>query len=113
TATTEIYTLSLHDALPISSFSTYGLNAQYNGEPAAILGQYQNSMVSWERAKDANLGFELGLMNRFNVTLDLYNKNVDGLLYYVQFPSTAGWSGYWMNIGGRSEEHTSELQSRE
>ena len=83
-----------------ASFSTYGLNAQYNGEPAAILGQYQNSMVSWERAKDANLGFELGLMNRFNVTLDLYNKNVDGLLYYVQFPSTAGWSGYWMNIGG-------------
>lgn len=83
-----------------ASFSTYGLEAQYNGEPAAILNQYQNSRVSWERAKDANLGIELGLLNRFNLTVDLYNKNVDGLLYYVQFPSTAGWSGNWMNIGG-------------
>ncbi|MGO1520858.1 MAG: SusC/RagA family TonB-linked outer membrane protein [Sphingobacterium sp.] len=82
-----------------ASYSTYGLNAQYNGEPAAILGQFQNSQVSWERAKDANLGVELGLLNRFNLTVDLYNKNVDGLLYFVQFPSTAGWSGYWENIG--------------
>ncbi len=83
-----------------ASYSTYGLNAQYNGEPAATLGQYQNSKVSWESSKDANIGLELGFLNRFNLNVDLYNKNTDGLLYYVAFPSTAGWSGYWSNIGG-------------
>ncbi len=83
-----------------ASFSTYGLNAQYNGEPAAILDQYQNANVSWETSKDLNIGLELGFLNRFNLTIDAYNKNTDGLLYYVQFPSTAGWTGYWDNIGG-------------
>ena len=82
-----------------ASFSTYGLNAQYNGDPAAILNQYQNSMVSWESSKDANVGVELGMFNRLNLSVDLYNKNTDGLLYYITFPSTAGWSGYWLNTG--------------
>src|SRR5690606_11197805 len=82
-----------------ASYSTYGLAAQYNGEPAAILGQFQNANVSCEKAKDANIGLELGLFNRVNLTVDLYNKNIDGLLYYVEFPSTAGWSGYWKNVG--------------
>lgn len=82
-----------------ASFSTYGLEAQYNGEPAAILAQYQNSNVSWETSKDANIGVELGFLNRFNLSVDAYNKNTDGLLYYVAFPSTAGWEGYWANIG--------------
>src|SRR5690606_19382293 len=82
-----------------SSFSTYSLKAQYNGEPAAILGQYQNANVSWESSKDANIALELGLYNRFNISVDAYNKNIDGLLYYVEFPATAGWSGYWKNIG--------------
>lgn len=83
-----------------SSFATYGLNAQYNGEPAAIQKNFQNANVSWEKSYDANLGLELGMFNRLNLSVDLYNKNTSGLLYYVEFPSTAGWDGYWLNIGG-------------
>ncbi|SJN40450.1 SusC/RagA family TonB-linked outer membrane protein [Sphingobacterium sp. JB170] len=82
-----------------ASFSTYALNAQYNGEPAAILGQYQNANVSWETSNDANIGVELRFLDRINLTIDAYNKNTNGLLYYVEFPSTAGWTGYWDNIG--------------
>src|ERR1035441_680343 len=33
TATTEIYTLSLHDALPISGFPAYGSNDIHNSRP--------------------------------------------------------------------------------
>lgn len=83
-----------------SSFATYGLNAQYNGEPAAIQKNFQNAHVSWEKSYDANLGLELGMFNRLNLSVDLYNKNTSGLLYFVDFPSTAGWDGYWLNIGG-------------
>src|SRR2546422_6550719 len=67
TATTEIYTLSLHDALPIS----YSTNGRY--DPA--------------KAKDeGDVATNSGLVNTINV------GNAD--------------------IKGRSEEHTSELQSR-
>ena len=82
-----------------SSFSLYSLSGQYNGQPAAIPGQYENPLVSWEKSKDANLGLEFGLFNRLDFTLDLYNKNTDGLLTYITLPSTAGWSGYYQNVG--------------
>lgn len=82
-----------------ASYATYSLDGQYNGNAAAIPSQYQNLDVSWETSKDANLGLEARLWNRVNLNVDLYHKNTDGLLYYVTFPATAGWSGYWDNIG--------------
>jgi TonB-linked SusC/RagA family outer membrane protein len=83
-----------------SSYGTYRLDAQYNGDPAAIQKNFQNANVSWEKSYDANVGLELGFLNRLNLSVDLYHKNTSGLLYYVEFPSTAGWEGYWLNIGG-------------
>src|SRR5206468_13104521 len=68
TATTEIYTLSLHDALPIS----------YNGDP-------NNNPVSSE------CGAEPFTVSRFTPNISTT-------------PSGA--------VPARSEEHTSELQSR-
>lgn len=82
-----------------SSYSLYSLNGQYNGRPAAIPGQYANPLVSWEKSKDTNLGLEFGLFNRLDFTVDLYNKNTDDLLTYISFPSTAGWTGYYQNVG--------------
>lgn len=82
-----------------ASYSFYNLDGQYNGQPAAIPGQYQNLDVSWERSRDANVGVELGLFNRVNFTAEAYYKNTNGLLYSVAFPATAGWSNQWMNIG--------------
>ena len=80
-------------------YGLYNLSGQYNGQPALVQGQYKNPEVTWETTKDANIGIELGLFNRVNMTLDLYNKNTDDLLHFVRFPDTSGWSGYWDNIG--------------
>ena len=82
-----------------ASYSLYSLDGQYNGQPAAIPGQYQNLDVSWERSKDANIGLEIGVLNRVNLTLEAYNKNTNGLLYSVAFPATAGWTNQWENVG--------------
>lgn len=82
-----------------ASYSLYSLDGQYNSDPAAILGQYQNPDVSWERSKDANIAVEVGFLNRFNLTMEAYNKNTDGLLQSIALPATAGWTHYWMNIG--------------
>lgn len=83
-----------------ASYALYSLDGQYNGDPAAIPNQYQNLDVSWERSKDLNIGIEMSMLNRFKLNVDGYHKNTDGLLYQVFFPATAGWSYYWLNVGG-------------
>src|SRR2546429_4807868 len=85
TATTEIYTLSLHDALPICSRRPgYGLRDQRR-RPGSLEGRGSCRFRRGRRVADADdrrrARAELGLGNRV----------------------TRGW---------RSEEHTSELQSR-
>jgi len=82
-----------------TQYGLYALSGQYDGQPALIQDQYRNPDVTWETSKDTNIGLELGLFERVNMTLDLYNKNTDGLLHFVTFPNTAGWTGYWDNIG--------------
>src|SRR5437868_11782372 len=69
TPPTEIYTLSLHDALPILNFRLFG---------------------------QEQLDIEL---------LQLLRLEVDGI-------GEAGLANFQVGAEGRSEEHTSELQSR-
>src|SRR3712207_7097916 len=80
TATTEIYTLSLHDALPI-----YGRSLQ------STAGQVTSGGGRWA----------LGDTARLRTTL-----HVTGLGSSSQGPAGSA-------SRGRSEEHTSELQSRQ
>src|SRR5438067_12413471 len=68
TATTEIYTLSLHDALPI----LYSAMANGPRTAASFFGEWEETMATWSKSRSS--------------------------------PATAD--------GNRSEEHTSELQSR-
>lgn len=86
------------------SYDLFNLNAQYNGAPAAYPGQLGNPLLTWETSKDFNLGLEFGLMGRFTFTADYYNKNTDGLLHFVALPATAGYSGYYENIGAVSNK---------
>src|SRR5690349_23934208 len=78
TATTEIYTLSLHDALPISA------DSQQHGEHRADLRGH-------------------GLLAAPGPSPGLRHQR-EGV--------PAGGAGLLAAPGGRSEEHTSELQSR-
>src|SRR3712207_7937313 len=74
TATTEIYTLSLHDALPISVVVNAPVTSKYHGRPSASAAMKLTSTP-------APRSFELRCVIR--------------------------------NPASRSEEHTSELQSRQ
>src|SRR3712207_9357374 len=79
TATTEIYTLSLHDALPISSSS--------RGPPLA------------DPVGHCNRRRQAGAFSRFAPTQIGYLYGARGTAEHER--------------GERSEEHTSELQSRQ
>src|SRR3712207_8404912 len=88
TATTEIYTLSLHDALPI-----------YRGFDPERLGEVSVALVEPEVIRDLNLRFR----SRDEPT-DVLSFEVDG-----PYGEMVGE----VVICPRSEEHTSELQSRQ
>src|SRR5690606_41084835 len=92
-ATPDIYTLSLHDALPISGFIGFGLKQFQAGDPMriCIFSGSSNGISPEYRIAAAGLG---RLLARNSVEL-VYGGAAVGLM------------------GTRSEEHTSELQSRE
>src|SRR3712207_7953352 len=82
TATTEIYTLSLHDALPIFSLLLVSALA-----PAA-----------WAQGEEVTVNMEDNFFDQANITVE------------------PGTTVTWVQSGDnphRSEEHTSELQSRQ
>src|SRR5690606_42049336 len=92
TATTHIYTLSLHDALPILIGITF--------------------MVKWWSKGEDLMIFETGNGENIEFVLD------DGTHINLNANSRLVWNNRWEQEGIRSvtlrsEEHTSELQSRE
>src|SRR2546426_1027994 len=90
TATTEIYTLSLHDALPIYTNTASGLSAFIGGGDENVASSdYATVAGGLENLVDVTYGFVGG--GYFNTILD-----------------TAGTVGGGQN---RSGEHTSELPS--
>src|SRR5690606_42104511 len=89
TAPTDIYTLSLHDALPISGFGKIEV-----GQQARIK---LNNYPSYE------FGHLEGVVSKLT---EIPNENS----YQVEITLDKGMTS---SYNKRSEEHTSELQSRE
>ncbi|MGJ5641122.1 SusC/RagA family TonB-linked outer membrane protein [Formosa sp. S-31] len=79
---------------------TYRVNTQYIGIPGAILNQFPNPDLGWEKSYETNLAIDTRFFNRLNATVEYYNKNTSDLLYYVSLPDITAYSGYWENIGG-------------
>ncbi|MFV0249334.1 MAG: SusC/RagA family TonB-linked outer membrane protein [Tenacibaculum sp.] len=80
--------------------NTYRVNTQYIGIPGAILAQFGNSDLEWEKSYEANFALDARIFNRLNITLEYYNKNTSDLLYFVSLPDITAFSGYWENVGG-------------
>lgn len=78
--------------------SLYSAN-MYNGSPAYFPTQLGNDELSWEKNRTTDIGLDLGLFNRVNVSLDYYDKYTSDLLYYVKMTAITGFGGQWQNIG--------------
>jgi len=65
--------------------------------PSNVLG---NPKLSWEETKQINAGMDLALIKgRLNVTLDLYSKTTDKLLYRAPLDKSTGYDFAAVNIG--------------
>ncbi|WP_317195548.1 SusC/RagA family TonB-linked outer membrane protein [Echinicola shivajiensis] len=81
-------------------YELYSLDAQYNGDPAAVPTTLGNQNLTWEKTYDSNIGIEFGLWERLDGVLEVYNKSTSGLLHFVPLPNISGYDGYYDNIGG-------------
>lgn len=75
----------------------YVFNTAY--ATGATLGMYANKGISWERTSMTNVGLDLQLFSKLNVTADWYYKKTDGILMRLDIPLTMGYSAPYQNVG--------------
>ncbi len=77
----------------------YGVN-NYAGTPGVLPTVLTNPSLKWETTAQWDLGLEIGLIkDRFNITVDYYNKDTRDLLLNVQVPATSGFTTQTQNLG--------------
>ncbi|MBE9487820.1 MAG: SusC/RagA family TonB-linked outer membrane protein [Bacteroidetes bacterium] len=76
---------------------TYGY--KYAGDSGMSLSQVENSGLTWEKNYASNIGLDISLWNRLNVTLDLYNRDTKDLLIDKKVSNTSGFSTVLVNQG--------------
>lgn len=60
----------------------------------------QNEDLAWERSKQINIGFDIGLFdNNIYLTGDIYKTESDALLLDVPVPAISGFGSVFQNIG--------------
>lgn len=85
---TDLYLLSASGSSMSASFYTKG-----------------NPDITWETTTNFNIGAEFSLFKgRLTGSLDFYNKKTTDLLFYLNTPESAGYRGYYTNVGDISNQ---------
>lgn len=77
----------------------YTTGAFYNGLPAPWETAIANPSLTWEKNYALNLGLDLSLFRRFNVTFDWYTRTTKDLLMSRQLNTISGFSSVLTNVG--------------
>lgn len=77
-----------------------GLSGANNEQGLTIVGGLGNNSLKWETTTSLDLGVDIGFMDqRFNLTIDYYNKNTDDLLRLRTIAPSSGFDEQWINDG--------------
>lgn len=79
--------------------STYTTGAFYSGKPSPWESTLGNEELTWEKNYALNLGLDIGLFSRVNVSLDWYTHTTKDLLMSKQLNSISGFSSLLTNVG--------------
>lgn len=79
--------------------STYTTGAFYSGKPSPWKSTLGNEELTWEKNYALNLGLDIGLFSRVNVSLDWYTRTTKDLLMSKQLNSISGFSSLLTNVG--------------
>lgn len=68
----------------------FGTNFNYS-KPGVSISRYADEGITWETAKKTNLGMELGLFNKLEIQLDVFNEHRTNILMdRASIPTTMG-----------------------
>ena len=84
---------------PFQYMDTFSLNAQYNGNKAAVVERLANLSLGWEEAYMASIGVDATLQNNWNFTVDLYHTINDRILINAPVPPSPGFFSVLSNAG--------------
>lgn len=77
----------------------YSFTSNYIGTPASFPSRVPNPNLTWEVAKTYNLGVDVALFNRVNMSVDVYQRTNEDLLQNVTLPGTSGIDDRILNVG--------------
>ncbi len=77
----------------------FSLTTQYNSLVGAVPYQLASPALTWESKHQVNLGADIGLFKRVNLTVDVYRNNTKNLLLQVSQPLSVGFETKWENAG--------------
>lgn len=82
-----------------ASRDLYEFDNNYNNMPGSGRKQFGNPHLKWEQTAKFNLGLDLVLFNRINITADYYNHMTKDMVFAVPVSRTTGLESYYKNIG--------------
>lgn len=88
--------------LPIENYEymdIYKFGYNYNGNPGSAPARMPYPNLTWEKNKQLNFGLDLTLIERFNVTFDVYSRKSKDLLLNKSISQTTGFDQIMMNVG--------------
>lgn len=88
--------------VPSSLYSYYGLydvTYSYNDMPAMVESSLSNDKLSWEKNYAFNVGLDLMLFSRLNITFDWYTRTTKDLLMSKMVDPITGFGSIMDNIG--------------
>ncbi|RAJ37168.1 SusC/RagA family TonB-linked outer membrane protein [Pedobacter cryoconitis] len=77
----------------------YSLKSQYAGIPGATPSSIGNPDLTWETPTTINLGANIGLWNRIELNVDVYQRTNKDLIIDVRQAAATGYSFFTQNIG--------------
>ena len=81
-----------------ASMALYGYTS-YGNQAAGALLSSGNADLTWEKAIKANVGIDIGFLNRYSLKIELYNNKTTDMLFSVPYSYTTGFTSGLDNVG--------------
>ncbi|HLT86369.1 MAG TPA: TonB-dependent receptor [Sphingobacterium sp.] len=103
-----------YNLFSVNSNSGYILGANQGYVPGAFQSNMAVPDLRWEKTEQTNIGLDLQLLRRYNLTVDVYQKNTVDLLLAADMAPSTGFARVQQNVGevsNRGIEFTLESQN--
>ena len=81
-----------------------GAGENYDLQPGLATTDIYNPDLTWEKGRSANIGFDLNLFNKVDISLDYYDKKTEDLLNRINVPQESGFRTMLANVGNISNK---------